>query len=85
MIKALWAWFVRRKELMQSAGDGLALGMTVCFVLAWERPPRPWRRVKKLSRAPIRGRDVGYGPTPGVHFGRLTSRDRVPDALPFAS
>jgi hypothetical protein len=30
------------KELMQSASDGLALGMTVCSVLAWERPPRPW-------------------------------------------
>jgi hypothetical protein len=30
------------RELMQSASDGLALGMTVCSVLAWERPPRSW-------------------------------------------
>jgi hypothetical protein len=30
------------KELMQSASDGLALGLTVCSVLAWERPPRSW-------------------------------------------
>jgi hypothetical protein len=30
------------KELMQFASDGLVLGMTVCSVLAWERPPRPW-------------------------------------------
>ena len=30
------------KELMQSASDGLALGMTVCSVFAWERPPRSW-------------------------------------------
>jgi len=30
------------KELMQSASDGLALGMTVRQVLARERPERPW-------------------------------------------
>jgi hypothetical protein len=30
------------KQLMQFAGDGLALGLTVCSVLAWERPPRSW-------------------------------------------
>jgi hypothetical protein len=29
------------KEPMQSASDGLALGLTVCCVLLWERPPRP--------------------------------------------
>jgi len=30
------------KELMKSASDGLALGMTVCQVLARERPRRSW-------------------------------------------
>jgi hypothetical protein len=30
------------KELMQSESDGLALGMTVCQVLARERPQRSW-------------------------------------------
>jgi hypothetical protein len=30
------------KELMQPASDGLALGMTVCSVLAWEWLPRSW-------------------------------------------
>jgi hypothetical protein len=30
------------KELMQSASDGLALGVTVCQVLARERPQRSW-------------------------------------------
>ena len=28
--------------MMQSASDGLALGLTVCHALAWERPPRSW-------------------------------------------
>lgn len=30
------------KELMQSASDGLAIGMTVCQVFARERPQRSW-------------------------------------------
>lgn len=42
------------RELMRSASEGMALGMTVCLQLATERPRRPWpEQVLPYGLAPM--------------------------------